>query len=674
MKVRVGDEIDVDGVSHLVVKLSAQIVALRKIDTGITTEILMSDFVRLPRLKPSTPGTAEIPGAELAVVQYLDDTAREQTDFWLRQLRDLRDSLDTEKESASAASSAMQAKLDELAALGRPVTLRTLQRKLKAYRQSGVAGLIDHRQQRSAGERRRVDARVVAALSEVMEAQTNASTGTRTRLIELTRQLLKQRFGAGAVDLPALRTMFRLIDDLDRGRMTTGSAKTRRSLANRPDRAFSAMGVSRPGEQVQIDSTPLDVLVRLDGGLIDRPELTIMLDVATRSIISAVLRPGTTKSVDLVVVLARALVPYDSRPGGRAETRALVNGAFELQQLLGDQDYDSYRRQQPYIFPETITTDRGLIYISEHFRTACEQLGISLNVSAPYTPTDKGKVERTFQSINTGFTQYLKNYTGRGVEYRGLDAEPETLHSLVELQELLDEWIAVVWQNRPHDSLRDPLHPSVSLSPNEMCRAYRELVPELEIPFDVNTYISLLPVVWRKIQAYGISIDNRIYDAEGLREFRRTESTYTGQGGKWPIHVDPYNVQTVWIAIGDEWLPLQWAYAAAGPMSADVWAGTRQSGFFAQRRALEADIAERSADILARAGAGRSQESLTAARSRTVNLDLMRLSELHHQVPVAEETEAKEDEGNMPDGVETSPVPRFRFGLLNIREEVERMP
>lgn len=57
------------------------------------------------------------------------------------------------------------------------------------------------------------------------------------------------------------------------------------------------MGVSHPGEQVQIDPTPLDVLVRLDGGIIDRPELTIMLDVATRSIISAVLRPGTTKSV-----------------------------------------------------------------------------------------------------------------------------------------------------------------------------------------------------------------------------------------------------------------------------------------------------------------------------------------------------------------------------------------
>ena len=203
-----------------------------------------------------------------------------------------------------------------------------------------------------------------------------------------------------------------------------------------------------------------------------------------------------------------------------------------------------------------------------------------------------------------------------------------------------------------------------------MCRAYRELIPELEIPFDVNTYISLLPVVWRRIQAYGITIDNRVYDAEGLRELRRTKSAYKGQGGKWPIHVDPYNIQTVWMPIDNEWPPLQWAYAAAGPMSADVWAGTRRKEFFAERYALEADIAARSADILTRAGAGRSLESLTAARSRTVNLDVMRLSELKHQPPAVQEIDEDEplDENDVP------LRSRLRFGLLNVQEEVERMP
>lgn len=670
MRLQVGDEVDLDGVVCSVVSISAKTVALRGVDTGLTTEILASELARLSQRCGPAESSSQSRAADLAMVQYLDARSRAHVDFWLHHLRELTDDAAGEDRPTLSDASAMKAKLSELAAAGRPVTLRTLQRKLKAYREQGAAGLMDRRQNHAAGESRRIDGRVTAALAEVMAAQTNASTGTRSRLIDLTARLIAERFGAGEVAMPAIRTMYRLIEDLDRGRLITGSAKTRRSLANRPDRVFSAMGVSRPGEQTQIDSTPLDVLVRLDGGLVDRSELTILLDVATRSIISAVVRPRTTKSVDLVVVLARALVPYDSRPGGRAETRSLVNGAFDLQQLIGDQDYQDYRRQQPYIFPETITTDRGRIYVSEHFRNACEQLGISLNISAPHTPTDKGKVERTFQSINTGFTQYLKNYTGRGVEYRGLDAEPETLHSLVELQELLDEWIAVVWQNRPHDSLRDPLHPSVSISPNEMCRAYRELVPELEIPFDVNTYISLLPVEWRTIQAYGVTIEHRTYDSAGLRELRRTKATYPGRGGKWPIHFDPYNVQTVWLPVGDKWLPLQWAHAtSAGPMSADVWAVTRRSGFFDHRRASESDIAQRSADIRARAGAGRSAESLAAARSRTVNLDEMRLSEFKPQPLAADGIVAATDTED-----ERQPeLPRVRFGLLNIAEEVERM-
>lgn len=235
-------------------------------------------------------------------------------------------------------------------------------------------------------------------------------------------------------------------------------------------------------------------------------------------------------------------------------------------------------------------------------------------MSAAYTPTDEAKGERTFQSINTGFTQYLKNYTGRGVEYRGIDAEPETLHSLVELQEVLDEWIAVVWQNRPHDGLRDPLHPHRSLSPNEMFRAYRELIPEIEIPFDESTYIGLLPVKWRTLQAYGVTIDHRTYDSDGIRALRRTKSPFPGRDGKRLIHFDPYNVQTVWMPIDDSWVPLEWNHGSApGPMAVDVWAVTRHSGFFADRKALEIDIAEWSRDILTRAGAGRTREAIAAA-------------------------------------------------------------
>ena len=65
---------------------------------------------------------------------------------------------------------------------------------------------------------------------------------------------------------------------------------------------------------MQIDSTPLDVLVRLDNGVTGRVDLTGIIDVATRTVTAAVLRP-TTKSVDASVLLARTVTPEPMRPG-----------------------------------------------------------------------------------------------------------------------------------------------------------------------------------------------------------------------------------------------------------------------------------------------------------------------------------------------------------------------
>ncbi len=65
---------------------------------------------------------------------------------------------------------------------------------------------------------------------------------------------------------------------------------------------------------MQIDSTPLDIAVELDDGVIGRVELTGMVDVATRSIPAAVIRP-TTKAVDAALLLARCLTPELMRPG-----------------------------------------------------------------------------------------------------------------------------------------------------------------------------------------------------------------------------------------------------------------------------------------------------------------------------------------------------------------------
>ncbi|MER5370987.1 hypothetical protein [Streptomyces sp. NPDC002722] len=69
--------------------------------------------------------------------------------------------------------------------------------------------------------------------------------------------------------------LYRLFGRLAAGTHATGSATTRRSVNARPAGPFGEVPACAPGEWMQIDSTPLDVLVRLDEGIAEKVELTI---------------------------------------------------------------------------------------------------------------------------------------------------------------------------------------------------------------------------------------------------------------------------------------------------------------------------------------------------------------------------------------------------------------
>lgn len=209
----------------------------------------------------------------------------------------------------------MSAKAAELAATGHPVTTRTLHRLLSLWRDQGVWGLVDRRKTRISSPVGRVDERVVEIVVEVLAEQGPQSTGTRTRAHQQVERLVAERHGVDTVPMPSRATFYRLVKAVSEGKHTFGAATTRRSQARKPQAPFTPTMAARPGEIVQIDTTPLDVLAILDDGVTGRVELTIGIDVATRTICAAVLRPAGTKAVDAALLLARMLVPEPMRPG-----------------------------------------------------------------------------------------------------------------------------------------------------------------------------------------------------------------------------------------------------------------------------------------------------------------------------------------------------------------------
>jgi putative transposase len=528
-----------------------------------------------------------------------------------------------------------QAKAEELG-----VTSRTVERMRARYADQGLWGLVDRRAARSREATGRADSRLVAVALQVIEAETHASTGTRGRLIRRVTKAVEDAYGPGVVPLPGRSTFYKLLDALAEGRHTFGSAVTRRQAANRPERPFTPTFAARPGEQVQIDSTPIDIMVLLETGLTARADLTIAVDVASRTICAAVLRPVGTKAVDAALLLARMLVPEPMRPGW-AEALRMSASRLPHARLLDVDARMEMAAAKPVIVPDTIVIDGGKVFMSDTFIRACSRLGVSVQDSRPRTPTDKGIVEATFDALNTLFCQHVAGYTGSNTQLRGDRVAAEAAWTVPDLQDLLDEWLLCGWARRPHDALRDPYFPRKVLSPNDKYAALVAAAGYLPVTLTGEDYLELLPVAWRAVNEYGIQIDYRTYDAPGLGPYRRQHSGNAARRGLYEVHYDPYDLTRVFVRTTDGWVTAPWTHLpmVSAPFADFTWRHARRLTAQAGRDDTnEAEVARVLDELLTRAQAGPHEDKDSARiAART------RVAAAAHRPPVPEDQTAEEE-------------------------------
>jgi len=459
-----------------------------------------------------------------------------------------------------------RAKAVELAAAGQPATARTVKRKRQRYESGGVLGVVDHRLAPRTSLLGRADPRAVEAIRRAIEESVQGSTRTIEHARWRTAQILAEANGPGTVPMPSRATFYRLFGKLSRGVHVTGSARTRRSLAGQPGGPFNYTSAAAPGELMEIDSTPLDVLVMLGNGVPGRVELTGMIDLATRTITAAVIRP-TTKSVDASLLLARTVTPEPMRPGW-VQALAMARSVLPHRRMLTLDERLRDAAARPVIIPETIVCDRGKAFISDNFRSSCHALEISFQPCHPRSPTEKPHIERTLESVATLFCQFVSGYLGRSAEHRGHRVEDEQLWSMLEIQELLDEWLVAAWQNRPHDGLRDPASPGRAFTPNQKYAALVETAGYVPLALAGTDYIELLPATWRAINSYGVKISHRIYDCADLAPFRRQLSGIARKKNLWEIHRDPYDANCIWVRNhwDSGWITVPWKHLGSVPM------------------------------------------------------------------------------------------------------------
>lgn len=578
--VRLFDYISFDADSWQVVAQDGPELALKSLTTNRIRRVPVVDLLADESYLPDSPD--RLPSLDnVAVLDTLDPTTREQTIALHRHVYEVLNGVppsdgETEIEPKdeynldNTLEQRIDAKVKELRGSGAAMGKSTLKRHLSAYRAKGIAGLVDGRKTRQTSVGGRTDPRVVALLEEQIAGQTNLSTGTRSRAV-LRVRLQAEEHGW---PVPSDATLYRVLARLERSRSPFGQATTRRSKANRPDRAWGYQAPSRPGELVEIDSTPLDLMVRYPDGSTGRVDLTAAVDVATRVPVAAILRPVATKSVDAAILLARALTPLPMQPGWDASlsySRSILPSGM----VPGDEEVKASIAAKPVIVPESITMDRGKAFKSTTFMSACERLQISLTLAAPRTPTDKPHIESFFRGVRTGFVQHLAGYVGPTVVQRGADPAQEARWGLAELQNVLDLWIVGVYLNRPSPGLRLPAMPKKELTPNEAFAALAGVAPQVHVALDRDDYISLLPVAYRSIQPYGINFDGLHYESGDLAEYRGVSSGLPAPAnGKWEVRYDPHRMNAIWVRdhFKGRWIEARWIMdrQALAPFSRDV--------------------------------------------------------------------------------------------------------
>jgi hypothetical protein len=242
--------------------------------------------------------------------------------------------------------------------------------------------------------------------------------------------------------------------------------------------------------------------------------------------------------------------------------------------------------------------------------------------------------------------------------------------TLLELQELLDEWLLAGWQSRPHDGLRDPLAPRRMLSPNEKYAALVAAAGYLPLTLTGEDYLELLPVGWRAINAYGITIDYRTYDCPELGPYRLQHSGVGARRGLWEVHYDPYDITKVFVRTADGWVTAPWTHLpmVSAPFAEFTWCHARQ---LTAERGLddtnETEVAKVLDDLLTRAHTGPVDKRTDRVTARG------RVAAASHRLPPPDDPptppEDRDDETDHADGPLAQVIP---FGIFDADAEAAK--
>lgn len=272
-------------------------------------------------------------------------------------------------------------------------------------------------------------------------------------------------------------------------------------------------------ERVEIDHTPLKVVVGTKAGPLGQPWLTVLVDYYSRMIVGFCIGFEPPSYAVIMEALRHAILP-------KTDVR---------------QQFPNVQGDWPcFGIPSKLVCDRGGDLTSKDLEQAAFQLGIELDFMPPRTPNFKGTVESFFDSLNDQLLSALPGRTFRSWEKRG-DYQPDdgpllSYHALVEI---IHVHLIDVYSRQKH--------PTATKSRLDMwLESAAEFPPALPASPD-ELLVLLSKTIERSLSARGIELSGMFYTSDELLALRAELAAHNLSADRLTVRYNPWDLGAVWV-------------------------------------------------------------------------------------------------------------------------------
>lgn len=308
------------------------------------------------------------------------------------------------------------------------VSVRSVQRLVKAWQEEGIAGLS--KKPRSDTGRVKISSEWEKFIVKTYREGNRGSCQMSPAQVFIRVKVRAQELGV--TGYPSRPTVYRILVPLiEKAQQEKRSMGWRGSRLSVRTREGTEIIIEWSNQVWQCDHTRVDVLVvdQVGEGL-GRPWLTTVVDSYSRCIMGIHLGFDAPSAAVVCLALRHAILPKQYSSG------------YELKQ-----SWDTYG------LPQYLYTDGGKDFRSQHLEQVATELGIVMCLRRK--PSDGGIVERPFGTLNSQFFSSLPGYVNSDVLKRSPQAETEACLTLAQLERLLVRHIVDHYNQMVDARMRD---------------------------------------------------------------------------------------------------------------------------------------------------------------------------------------------------------------------------